>query len=84
LLIEHGWIETPDGKIIEPTYAEQNVTVRYFAGLRYDSKERARLARKAKELPFVWQFHGWGGGESPEYMAAKNRAEQALETLQPG
>jgi hypothetical protein len=76
LYVEHGWIETPDGRIIDPTFAGQAVTVHYFTGLRYDQAERARLFKKAKELPFVWQFHGWGGEDSPEYMAAFNQARE--------
>ncbi len=70
-VIGHGWIETLDGKIIDPTFADQDVTVCYFAGLKYSKDERAKLSKKAKELPFYASIHHY---HSPEYTTAFNQA----------
>jgi hypothetical protein len=69
--LEHGWIETPDGKIIDPTFAGQEDEVHYFAGLKYNVTEVKKFSRKTQERPFYASIYHY---DSPEYSAAQDAA----------
>lgn len=75
--IEHGWVEK-DGQIVDPTLPEEDML--YFSGLRFEGKyalTKAILEIPKKDwcedLPLFYRF-GWGGGNSPEFCAAWERA----------
>lgn len=76
VLIEHGWLER-DGEIIDPTLPSEAIS--YFPGLRFEGEpgisEAIRLPKPdwAEDLPFFYRF-GWGGKDSPEFMAAWDAA----------
>jgi hypothetical protein len=75
---EHGWLQTDSGVIVDPTLVlvpgERDEPATYFAGVKYtfDDVYRSLINQRATP-PFVWE-HGWGGCESPEYMAARDQA----------
>lgn len=78
LLLEHAWVEK-DGEVIDPTFVEDDMT--YFPGLRYRGQMglatammTAKPAYTRDDLPFFYRF-GWGGGDSPEFMAAWEKAK---------
>jgi len=77
--IEHGWIETEAGIIIDPTFAaiqdEDNPDnyYRYFTGVRYTKAQLQGV--DGEKLPHVWTFGGWGGYQYPPY---RNAYEQAI------
>ena len=58
LPIEHGWLERPDGSIIDPTWAMLgNTEVHYFPGVKYTYAEASQLAKgkKSVQLPLISQ-----------------------------
>lgn len=72
---EHGWIETPNGDIIDPTVAlldglEQLRPENYYAGATYTAEE---VSQQSGKPPWVWK-HGWGGFDHPGYKAAHDAA----------
>jgi len=82
-LIEHGWIEL-NGEIIDPTLPDVDLV--YFPGLRFTGGRELSKAIKmpknhwSEDLPIFYRF-GWGGCDSPEFMAARKSAEIYLESL---
>lgn len=80
LVIEHGWVELPDGRIIDPTYAllvvQQSVGAppAYFPGVRYSRKELKGIQLKA--LPCVWKSGGFEGLQHPQYKKAYEEASK--------
>jgi len=81
--IEHGWVEV-DGEIVDPTLPTDNMA--YFPGLRFEGAYGLSKAFAiptdgcCSDLPIFYRF-GWGGGESPEFSAARKAAECYAETL---
>ena len=71
--IEHGWIEF-DGEIIDPTRPTDKMI--YFPGLRFDGMRGLSTALQIpkpkgnEDLPIFYRF-GWGGGDSPDFRAAR-------------
>ena len=82
---EHGWLEK-DGKVIDPTMAEDDL--RYFAGLRWRGPSGLAEAktlprpRGTPQLPYFFRL-GWGGCNSPEFMQARVEAYRCAGILPP-
>lgn len=83
LLIEHGWVEA-NGEILDPTLPDYDLT--YFPGLRWTGERGISEALKipkekgTDDLPFFYRF-GWGGSDSPEFMAAWEQAKAFMNDL---
>lgn len=75
---EHGWIELPDGRIIDPTYAPliagqlADAQPVYFPGLRYTRKELKGIQLKA--LPCIWKSGEGRGHQHSQYKKAYKEA----------
>jgi hypothetical protein len=83
-VVEHGWIELPDGRIVDPTHARptkmkmqttEESTPAYFAGVRYTKEELTGL--RISRLPLVWEY-GWGGFKHEPYKQAYLDANRHL------
>lgn len=75
--LEHGWVER-DGEIIDPTLLDDGIA--YFPGLRFQGQrgiaEALALPKPdytTEDLPIFYRM-GWGGNDSPEFRAARDRA----------
>lgn len=66
-LLEHGWIELDDGRIVDPTLYTRDVN--YFPGLRFTRRQIEDAMRTSPELPVFYRF-GYGGSNSPEMRKA--------------
>lgn len=67
LPLEHGWLELPDGRIVDPTVVvtvgeEKEPAIRYFPAIRYDYAEVRWYADREAELPLV----DYGSPDKPE------------------
>jgi hypothetical protein len=70
-VIEHGWIELPDGTITDSTLPDRNLE--YHPGVRYTQAEV--LGFRKKKPPYVWGGkHGWGGYGNVDYKKAHDTA----------
>jgi hypothetical protein len=78
LLIEHGWVER-DGEVIDPTLLYDGIA--YFPGLRFRGVRGIAEAMTTipkpgytrEDLPIFYRM-GWGGADSAEFRAARDRA----------
>ena len=71
LVIEHGWVQTLEGTIIDPTLIDDEAE--YFPGITYTLPEV--LAQGRRSPPYVWGGkNGWGGFGNTAYKAAHDRA----------
>src|SRR5579884_1016956 len=71
--IEHGWVETANGTIVDPTLYRGEATA-YFVGVRYTMEECEAAVRAGKSLPLVYEGNGFGGFRHPGYLAAYQAA----------
>lgn len=73
-VIEHGWCETADGAVIDPTIVLQvslGQPVFYVAGVRRSWGETVRLATAGQSFPAVrGDRYGADGMDHPAYRAA--------------
>jgi len=80
LIIEHGWVELPDRRIVDPSYPlfadrlPASAQPAYFAGVRYARDDLKYI--KLASLPCVWTSDGWGGFKRPEYKKAYKEASE--------
>lgn len=82
--VEHGWLVTDAGLIVEPTLVTtrgdsgiDSIDNRYFPGVAYSHADVYHsLIVKRETPPLVWS-HGFGGCGSPAYMAARDAAFKA-------
>jgi len=72
LPIEHGYLRTATGQVIDPTPAMHEEGNEYFDGARYTISEMTE--RCNEPLPLVWNDYGWGGNNHPGYVAARDAA----------
>jgi len=82
LLLEHGWVEK-DGGIIDPTLPDKDIV--YFPGLRFEGilgiSKALRIPKTGTEdFPIFYRF-GWGGGDSPEFSAARETAQRCYSVM---
>ena len=83
LELEHGWIEHND-EIIDPTLPNDPLV--YFSGLRFEGEigisKAIRIPKQSGEndLPIFYRF-GWGGSDSPEFMAAREAGKRLRERI---
>lgn len=73
--VEHGWLETPDGAVVDPTLpltqSDASLALNhYFAGARYDLPTLLTRTQAHATLPLVYEGNGFGGFRNPEYLAA--------------
>lgn len=76
---EHGWIETPDNRILDPTIAllgfDKNlIASAYIGGVRYERQQVFACLTTNPVPPFIWKGHGFGGFRHAGYLAAFNEA----------
>lgn len=70
---EHGWLELPDGTIIDPTITEDDM--QYFPGVKYTLEElEKRIKKHSLNLPLVRYDFKRGGMENIEYSKAHSKA----------
>ncbi|SRR5260221_8261818 len=77
----HGWIETADGTVLDPTLALSPLVehTRYFPAVTYTQKAAWKIAQKS--LPAV-ENDGKGGRTNRQYIQAERDAYDYLLELQ--
>jgi hypothetical protein len=83
IVFEHGWIELPDGTILDPTLVrtQELEKVCYFAGVRYTRSQVEEMYRLT--LPWVYRDRQFGR-TLPSYVQARDLAFAELLQRQSG
>ncbi len=72
IVIEHGWLEMPNGDIVDPTLIKGDA--KYFPGVKYTAEQCEEAVSKGKTLPLVYEGNGFGGFRHVGYLTAHNLA----------
>lgn len=82
LPMEHGWIELPNGTVVDATYVSMGITdVRYFPVLHLSRQRAARLVERGAMLPVMLNESTPGSREA--YLEAQAAAYHELTPLVP-